>query len=716
MASLQTMSPKEGYTSWRLRFLRPDKWGKRVFVGFLFSVILAFFLHYKDVFVEGLELNSKAEKYVLAQVGFDFPDKEATQTLRQESSRDVGKIFKLNEEQVARRASEIENAIVRDDKWRSEMPTATFEKMYKAKEDIAAILMRARFVDARTLQKMQEIGYSTEGCLTYVPPEEPLVMLPQHLWYEIVTLQGPEVDFVLQLYRKAGAWEFKEELALANAVRESVKESIPLKQTHVEPGDHIIDPGEKVTPRHMEMMKSMKKALSASATLFTPTAVSGSLLMAFVFTLMSVIYLKVQHPSILRSFRKVTLLATIVILTLVVAKLAEYFLLNNKSGHLVELCRFPVFVVFGTLLVSLLIGREVALVSSFFLSVVLCLTLAIDDDAFLVVNVVAALVAILNSRRIRRRKQIFELCAGIWLALVPVIVAFNLYQGTLSHTGLLTDIFTTFLFLGGTALLVVGLLPILESTFDIVNNMTLMEFADPNHPLLRRLSLDAPGTYQHSLVVGVIAEAAAQAIGANGLFCRVAALYHDVGKLVNPHYFIENQQSDVNIHRLLTPLESAQVIMSHVTDGVALAQQHKLPQAFIDIIREHHGTSLIQCFFIAQVQLGDNLIDESAFRYRGPKPHTKESAILMVADTVEAAFRSMDQPDELATVELVEQLVTDKIRDGQLDDCQLTFEEIKKIKQSMVKMLLVTRHTRVKYPVRKDVFVSRIEELFVQRI
>ncbi|MBS0615800.1 MAG: HDIG domain-containing protein [Verrucomicrobia bacterium] len=714
MASLQTMGPKEGYTSWRLRFLRPDKWGKRIVVGFLFSVILAFFLHYTDVFVENLELNSKAEKYVLAQVGFDFPDKEATQTLRQESSRDVGKIFRLGEEQVLKRAAEVENSLVTDDQWRTEMPLATFEKMYMAKESIAQSLLRARFVDMRTQQKMQEIGYSTEGCHIYVPPSEHLTILPQQTWYDIVTLQGPEVDYVLQLYRKAGAWEIKEELGLANAIREAVKDSIPLKKTHVDPGDHIIDPGEKVTPRHLEMMKAMKKVMAKNIAQITPTTVAGSFFMAMIFTLMSVIYFKVQHPSILRSFRKLTLLATIVILTLAVAKLSEYFLIN-KSGHFAEMCRYPIFVVFGTLLISLLMGKEIALVCSFFLSVVLCLTLAIDDDAFLVINVIAALMAILSSKKIRRRKQIFELCARIWLTLIPVIIAFNLYEDSFDGLHLLTDLATTFVFLTGTGLLVVGLLPILESTFDIVNDMTLMEFADPNHPLLRRLSLDAPGTYQHSLVVGVIAEAAAQAIGANGLFCRVAALYHDVGKLVNPHYFIENQ-GEVNIHNILTPLESAQVIMAHVTDGVALAQQHKLPQSFIDIIREHHGTSLILCFFHAQIQIGDTLIEEGAFRYRGPKPHSKESAILMVADTVEAAFRSMEQPDEQTTIELVEQLVTDKVRDGQLDDCQLTFEEIKKIKQSMVKMLLVTRHTRVKYPVRRDVFVSRIEELFVQRI
>jgi putative nucleotidyltransferase with HDIG domain len=256
------------------------------------------------------------------------------------------------------------------------------------------------------------------------------------------------------------------------------------------------------------------------------------------------------------------------------------------------------------------------------------------------------------------------------------------------------------LFMALTAVLVAGFLPILEYLFGVLTDMTLIEYMDPNQPLLRRLTLEAPGTYQHSLVVGNLAEMAARAIGANGLLCRVAALYHDIGKLFNPHYFTENQLSGFNIHQLLTPMESTQVIIAHVTEGESLARKHKLPESFIDIIREHHGTTLVYYFYCKQLeQLGKDplSIQESLFRYSGPKPHSKESGIMMLADVLEAASRSLDEVTESSVTAMVERLVSEKIQDHQLEECQLSFEELSIVKRTMIRTFLVTRHLRVKY-------------------
>ena len=236
-----------------------------------------------------------------------------------------------------------------------------------------------------------------------------------------------------------------------------------------------------------------------------------------------------------------------------------------------------------------------------------------------------------------------------------------------------------------------------------MTDMTLMEYADPNSDLLRRLSLEAPGTYQHSLVVGNIAEAAARAIGANGLLCRVATLYHDVGKLFNPHYFTENQLGGFNIHQLLTPQESAQVLIAHVAEGEALGRKYHLPQIFIDVIREHHGTTLAYYFYCKQVEQmeGDlTKVDEKIFRYPGPRPRSKESAIIMIADSIEAASRSLDEVNDIVVTDLVERLVAEKIEEGQFDECWLTFEELGIIKKTVIKILVVARHLRVKYPAK----------------
>jgi hypothetical protein len=201
-----------------------------------------------------------------------------------------------------------------------------------------------------------------------------------------------------------------------------------------------------------------------------------------------------------------------------------------------------------------------------------------------------------------------------------------------------------------------------------------------------------------------LAEAAAIAIGVNGLFCRVSTLYHDVGKIVTPQYFTENQQPGMNIHQLLTPLESAQVIIAHVTEGVSMARKAGLPDQFIDIIKEHHGTTLVYYFYKKQLEKlgGDRTqLDEKEFRYSGPKPRSKESAIIMIADTLEAASRSLEVADEETITELASRLIKEKADDGQFDECLLTFEELAIVKATLIKTLVAFAHSRLKYP-RRD--------------
>ena len=297
--------------------------------------------------------------------------------------------------------------------------------------------------------------------------------------------------------------------------------------------------------------------------------------------------------------------------------------------------------------------------------------------------------------------EVFGVCARVWLSTIPIFIIFLFSQNTYWNNVFISDLTSSFAFMIITSVLVVGLLPVLESLFHVMTDITLMEYMDPNNDLLRRLSIESPGTYQHCLVVGSLAEAAAQAIGANGLFCRVATLYHDIGKLFNPHYFTENQLGGFNIHQLLTPIESAQVIIAHVVEGEQLARQHGLPQTFIDVIREHHGTTLVYYFYAKQVEHagGDvDAVDEAQFRYPGPTPRTKESAIIMIADTVEAASRSLDEVNEEILTELVDRLIAEKEEEGQFDNCLLTFEELGIVKRTIVKTIGVTRHMRVKYP------------------
>jgi hypothetical protein len=331
-------------------------------------------------------------------------------------------------------------------------------------------------------------------------------------------------------------------------------------------------------------------------------------------------------------------------------------------------------------------------------------SLAVDHSRFLVLNLVTSIAVIITSRGLRKRKEVFAVCGKSWLSAIPVLYAYVLSENHLWSYSVFVDISSSFFFLFAIAVLVVGLLPVLESIFGVLTDMTLMEYMDPTSELLRSFAMEVPGTYQHSLVLGNLAEVSAQAIGCNGLFCRVATLYHDLGKMHNPQFYTENQQGAVNIHQLLTPLESAQVIISHVADGEALARKHHLPESFIDIIREHHGTTLVYYFYRKELELKGGKVeevDEAQFRYPGPKPRSKESAIIMICDSIEAASRSMEEITEQTLTEMIDRLVGEKAEDGQFDDAQLTFEELGRVKKTLVKTLLLTYHVRVKYP-RKE--------------
>ena len=265
-----------------------------------------------------------------------------------------------------------------------------------------------------------------------------------------------------------------------------------------------------------------------------------------------------------------------------------------------------------------------------------------------------------------------------------------------------------------TATIVGGILPMLEHLFRITTDISWLEASDLNHPLLRRMTIEAPGTYHHSLVVANLAEAAAEAIGANGTLCRVCAYFHDVGKLVKPDYFTENMNFERNPHDDLAPTMSALIIIAHVKEGVDLALKHNLNRRIVDIIQEHHGTSLVFYFYKRALQQQEDAraggkimkmreedvpeVKEESFRYAGPKPQTKESAIVSLADMVESASRSIEKPTPQKIEQLVTDLIAARIADRQLDESDLTLSELRVIAERFRFTLMTMLHTRIAYP------------------
>jgi putative nucleotidyltransferase with HDIG domain len=504
-------------------------------------------------------------------------------------------------------------------------------------------------------------------------------------------------------------------------------------------GQTLVEPGDRVTPEVLEILIAHRRFLREHSDVATQEGLTlfGRVLLVLAMVLASLIYIRIEDPETLCSNVRCSLLSLVVIVNLTLVRAnyslggAEFFL---RDGSWASTLPYVAPTAFAPLIVAILIdagsGIFMALLVSIFTGVIYGNRLDL-----LVLTFLASLVSIYFGREARHRGRLVRAAGmgGLTVAAFAGLIGFadqtpidTLWRQMIAGlgTGLLTGIG------------VVGLLPVLESLFKRTTDITLLELTDYNHPLLRRMQLEAPGTYHHSLVVAQLSENAANAIGANPLLARVCALFHDVGKAQNPHYFSENQRDRANPHLDLPSAESARIIRQHVPDGVELAQKHHLPRAVIDAIKQHHGTTLVRFFYDRAVEASrapfarptatgrkekvegirnasspapsspapSSLLqppppfDETAFRYDGPKPQSKESAIISLADGVEAATRSLRQVNTEDLQHTINRVVGDRIADGQLDDAPLTLVEITRVKNSFQFTLLNMLHSRVAYP------------------
>jgi putative nucleotidyltransferase with HDIG domain len=352
--------------------------------------------------------------------------------------------------------------------------------------------------------------------------------------------------------------------------------------------------------------------------------------------------------------------------------------------------------------VVILYRQELALLLS--ASVALVTVLSLDQGIVQFVTLLAGMsTTVLLLRHLRSRTKLIYV--ALWAALVMLLTSIG--SGILAGGSPGWQMLQEAVWLAGCAiaagLLMTGLLPFIERFFDVQTDLSLLELGDVAHPLLQELVRRAPGTYNHSINVASIGQAAAESIGANGLLVRVGAYFHDIGKMLKPGYFVENQGGAENCHESLLPAMSTLVIIAHVKDGADLARQHNLPNTIIDFIQQHHGTTLVEYFYRRaneqqEADPGGGKVDEGSFRYPGPKPQTREAAVLMLADTVESAARSLVDPAPARIESLVEELAMRKLLDGQFDECNLTLRELRTIQDSLIKSLTAVYHGRIKYP------------------
>jgi cyclic-di-AMP phosphodiesterase PgpH len=434
----------------------------------------------------------------------------------------------------------------------------------------------------------------------------------------------------------------------------------------------------------------------------------------------AVAQLWIDHPKTFEKNSRVGLVFGVILLHLCVAKLVMVVSTQAQGGVPKQFGVLLIPFAFAPLVLSVLLGKNHGIYAAVFVSLWSSILFRGVDAFLLVMSLISGFIAVFVTIQVRRRSRLMR--AGLYVGLATWILAVSFGIITIPWLQLggmdwamfgkqsLAAILTGLL----TAVVVGGVLPVLEAVFQITTDMSWLETADRNHPLLLRLSLEAPGTWHHSDVVADLAEAAANRIGANGTMCRACAYFHDIGKLVKPNYFSENIIGDDNPHDDLAPTMSALIIIAHVKEGVDLALKYGLNQRIIDVIQQHHGTSLVSYFYKRALQQQQDAreggkimnireedipeVREESFRYSGPKPQFKESGIISLADAVESASRSLDRPTPQKIEQLVNDIISKRVAQGQLDECDLTLHELKIIGETFRFTLQNMLHTRIKYP------------------
>ena len=473
----------------------------------------------------------------------------------------------------------------------------------------------------------------------------------------------------------------------------------------VQEGDLILKKGNKLTESDLEKFGEFL-SLTVEDRDLLPKRIfitAGTFLIA-------VFYISLVLPNFWRDTVRSTIVAVAIIANLCLSRLILELGSTDLFGGntiLVGLIPYLIPIAFAPMIVMITVGPRMAALSALMTSIFHATMQNAGIEA-LAISLSAALVGAFFCREIRLRGSALK--AGAMAGLTGAVLALGIgfaSGGTgvasVNHAlaSLIMGVFT-----GG---LVLTAMPLIEHGFKVATDATLFELTDFNHPLLRRMQVEAPGTYHHSLMVANLSENAALAVGANPILCRACSLFHDIGKMTQPHYFTENQGEFGNPHNRQNPAMSALIIKSHVKEGIEMARENGLPKIFRDIIRQHHGTTLVKYFYhqakqkikqekLPYGELDSEEPDESTYRYDGPKPRFKESAIIFFADSVEAAARSLPKVTQHSVEELLENIFQDRLEDSQLDECPLTLEEVAKIKKSFTKTTLNMLHTRIEYP------------------
>jgi putative nucleotidyltransferase with HDIG domain len=464
-------------------------------------------------------------------------------------------------------------------------------------------------------------------------------------------------------------------------------------------GEMLVREGERINSNHMLVLKALESQRENRHIAFL--ALGAALVLSAVILTVYLLYLRNSRYGAINTNRNILFLTMVLVMVLVISKMWVFFSSAHDYGLPLKMpsasVGYSLPAASGAMIVCIFLGMDIALPFSLVASV--CLAMLFGNRVevvvyFLISNAMGAYWV----QQCRERKVFIT--AGLKLGVLNACLALvtDIYVSDLLSLKLLADSALAFSSGLAAAIITIGIAPLLEMAFHYTTDITLLELANLDRPILRRLMLEAPGTYHHSVIVGSLVEAAASEIGANPLLAKVCGYYHDIGKVKKPLYFIENQTNGKNKHDKLAPSMSSLILIAHIKDGIEIARQNKLGQAIVDTIQQHHGTSLISYFFNKAKQLkGSEAVKMDDFRYPGPRPQTIETALVMLADVVEAASRTLENPTPARIQGLVQNLINKIFSDGQLDNCELTLRDLHSIAKTFNKILNGIHHHRIEY-------------------
>lgn len=512
----------------------------------------------------------------------------------------------------------------------------------------------------------------------------------KYIYENITPYKNADKELIISVLENSLIQTLKFDQITTEKEKQALIEKISITRGMIQTGELVISKGELITNDKLQVLQSLSLEYEAKlgSSFKYAGILAGHIILLSVSMFSLFLFLLFFRIEVFNDQKKIVMILVMIISVVLATTLVVKF--NPEYTYLVPVCLVPI-------IVGIFNDSRLALFSHL-ITIIITGLIVPNSYEFVFLQLFAGIVTILSIVKLERRSQFL-------LTSLMIFVTYSIiYTGmTMIKEGSAKEMnFTYFIMFGGSAVLTFFSYPLIfvfEKVFGFITDITLLELSNTNNKLLRELTLKAPGTFQHSMQMANLAEEAAYKIGANPLLVRTGAMYHDIGKMDDPLYFIENQSTGLNPHDELTHEESAQIIINHVISGVERAKKYKLPEQIIDFIRTHHGTRKTEYFYtLAKKANPDEDIDPAVFTYHGPEPFSKETAVLMMADVVEAASRSLKKPDEESIHNLVENMINKQIENHQFDNANITFRDIKKIKNIFRKKLMNIYHLRIEYP------------------